>query len=280
MGKRSVSLATKMQRARETSQRPNRMPCVDGDGTVQEYSAELVAVIDILSDSAVGLTHAQIQERLEAHTATRGRYRRNDSPGHYIYQGKLHSGREAAMKAGVVGPPIIAETGQGATKVALLTEEGRRYAKSAEFKKQLREFTGVSVQQRSAKQIKSRQPARRTSPTRGVADASAIEGIKTEIVQIKSQRSRKLRNAAFEAANGICCVCGRDYSKLLDGRGVRVLQVHHREQLSQRKLPSITKQDDLAVVCANCHLLLHLDPKKALNVDELKELLRSDGFIK
>jgi len=108
------------------------------------------------------------------------------------------------------------------------------------------------------------------------ADASAIEGIKTEALRLVSKRSRKLRNEALRAAEGRCCVCMRDYDKLLEGRGVRVLQVHHRKQLAARKIPSITKLVDLAVVCANCHMLLHLDPKKAMKVEKLRQLLGND----
>jgi Zn finger protein HypA/HybF involved in hydrogenase expression len=111
------------------------------------------------------------------------------------------------------------------------------------------------------------------------AEESDIEGTKTEIRAIKTKRSRKLRDMAFKAADGVCCVCQRDYSKVLGGRGVRVLQVHHREQLSVRDAPSITKLSELAVVCANCHLLLHLDSGKALNIEELRAMLQADGML-
>jgi predicted HNH restriction endonuclease len=57
------------------------------------------------------------------------------------------------------------------------------------------------------------------------------------------------------------------------------LQVHHREQLSTRDAPSLTKVKDLAVVCANCHLRLHLDPKNAMSVKDLREMLQADGFF-
>ncbi len=112
------------------------------------------------------------------------------------------------------------------------------------------------------------------------ADEADIEGTKTEVVQFKTKRSRRLRDLAFKAARGVCCVCRRDYSTLLGGRGVRVLQVHHRDQLAARDAPSLTKVKDLAVVCANCHLLLHLDPKNALSVEDLQEMLEADGFFK
>lgn len=111
------------------------------------------------------------------------------------------------------------------------------------------------------------------------ADESDIEGLKTEVRQFKPTRSRKLRDKAFQSAHAVCCVCRRDFSKLLGGRGVRVLQVHHRLQLSSRETPMITRLADLAVVCANCHLLLHLDPKNALSVERLRKMLQpQDGL--
>jgi predicted HNH restriction endonuclease len=109
------------------------------------------------------------------------------------------------------------------------------------------------------------------------AEESDIEGTKTEALRLTTKRSRKLRDLAFKAANNICSVCDRDYSIVLGGRGVRVLQVHHREQLSARETPAITKLSDLVVVCANCHLLIHLDPKKALTVQRLRNMLRANG---
>jgi 5-methylcytosine-specific restriction protein A len=56
--------------------------------------------------------------------------------------------------------------------------------------------------------------------------------------------------------------------------GKRVLQVHHRKQLSSRDAPALTKPEDLAVVCANCHLLIHYDPKRALSVKALRKKLK------
>ncbi len=116
------------------------------------------------------------------------------------------------------------------------------------------------------------------SPNR-VADESDIEGLRTEYRATKSKRSRRLRNMAFIKANGMCAVCGRNFNNFLGGRAIRVLQVHHRDQLSLRVSPAVTKLDDLVVVCANCHLLLHLDSKKALSVDELRGLLKNDDYL-
>lgn len=106
-----------------------------------------------------------------------------------------------------------------------------------------------------------------------VASEADIEGTMTEARCFKRKRSRRLRDAAFEQARGVCCVCERDFSGLLDGRGVRALQVHHREQLSSRDVPAVTTIDGLAVVCANCHMLLHLDPQEAMKVETLRQFL-------
>lgn len=109
------------------------------------------------------------------------------------------------------------------------------------------------------------------------ARGSDVEGTKTEMRCLRRNRSRSLRDSAFNQARGVCCVCNYDFSKLHNGRGVRVLQVHHRKQLSVRDAPSVTTIADLAVVCANCHMLLHLDPEEALSVDDLRDMLLRDG---
>jgi hypothetical protein len=119
----------------------------------------------------------------------------------------------------------------------------------------------------------------RSGPDKSSAGDSDIEGLRSEYRAIKSKRSRRLRNKAFYLAKGICAVCRRDFSTLLGGRGKRVLQVHHREQLSARYSPAVTKLTDLVVVCANCHLLLHLDCGKAMHVDQLRNLLKDIGYL-
>ncbi|MGD0538964.1 MAG: hypothetical protein ABSC03_15120 [Verrucomicrobiota bacterium] len=106
-----------------------------------------------------------------------------------------------------------------------------------------------------------------------LAAISALEGEPIEYRGYRRKRDHKLKRAALDAAQGVCVVCGVDFSKILNGRGVRVLQVHHKKQLGQQDAPRINTLDDLAVVCANCHALIHLDTKKALTIEALKLLL-------
>ena len=112
-----------------------------------------------------------------------------------------------------------------------------------------------------------------------VAEPAAIEGLRTETTKYVWGRSKKLRDLALEESNGICCVCDTDYKNLLDGKGVRVLHVHHRKQIAANDTPVVTRLGDLAVVCANCHMLIHMNPKKALSVEELRKMLGNDPAV-
>jgi len=110
------------------------------------------------------------------------------------------------------------------------------------------------------------------------AEVSAFEGMKREAKWFARTRNRPLRNHVLAQAKGVCCACKTDYSKLLGGDGKRVLQVHHRRQLADYRIPGEeTTVEDLAVVCANCHLLLHLDRETVLDVEKLAQMLRDEA---
>jgi len=78
------------------------------------------------------------------------------------------------------------------------------------------------------------------------------------------KREQRLRNAKLQQAqkNGgrlVCEVrgCGFDFEKFYGELGENYCQVHHLKPLSDRTTPVLTKLDDLAVVCANCHAMIH-----------------------
>ena len=107
-------------------------------------------------------------------------------------------------------------------------------------------------------------------------NAKITEGIARETTVITKSRSGKLKKAALTNARGKCAVCGIDYSQVLGGLGSRVLQVHHRKQLALADEPQVNGIDDLAVVCANCHQMIHADMTNAIPVEELRKRLRND----
>jgi hypothetical protein len=102
-------------------------------------------------------------------------------------------------------------------------------------------------------------------------DFTILEGIAREVTVMARRRSRKLRNLALKRSRGICEACGTDYSALFGGKGLHVLQVHHRRQLALQDAPKLTSPDDLAVVCANCHAIIHADCLCAMSVEALRD---------
>lgn len=106
--------------------------------------------------------------------------------------------------------------------------------------------------------------------------SSAIEGLATEVKMTRIGRDRGLRDSAMKRANGVCAVCCQDFNKVLAGRGICVLHVHHLKQLGSRDKPTVTRLKDLIVVCANCHMLLHFaDRGRPLSPADLRARLRN-----
>lgn len=110
------------------------------------------------------------------------------------------------------------------------------------------------------------------SETDAEAETEAVEGITREVSYLSYGRNASLRTAALARARGVCEACFTNFGALLNGLGAKVLQVHHREQLALRDAPSVTKVGDLAVVCANCHALIHSNRERALTVEQVQYL--------
>lgn len=106
-------------------------------------------------------------------------------------------------------------------------------------------------------------------PRPAAKEIAAIEGLETEAKVLRKSRNSRLRREALSRANGVCAACEIDFGTILDGNGLRALQVHHRDQLAITDAPQLTTSDRLAVVCANCHAMIHADREAALPVESL-----------
>lgn len=86
-----------------------------------------------------------------------------------------------------------------------------------------------------------------------------------------TQRKKK---AALQANGKLTCeVCGFNYAKAYGERGDGFIECHHTKPLSE--LPSLgttTRPSDLALVCANCHRMIHKS-RPWLSIEELRNLL-------
>lgn len=108
---------------------------------------------------------------------------------------------------------------------------------------------------------------------KGSLDATnrAIEGAATET---RSRfRNPRLRELALIRAAGKCEGCGRNFYAYAGGLGRRCLVVHHKNQLRDTDQPVETTVSQLAVVCANCHMIIHSDSRRAMSLSELRRKL-------
>ncbi|OAD90717.1 hypothetical protein A7A78_14205 [Aequorivita soesokkakensis] len=61
------------------------------------------------------------------------------------------------------------------------------------------------------------------------------------------------------AVQGDCEVCDFNFHKIYGDLGKGYIECHHTTPLSQIAGESITTLDDLALVCSNCHRMIHRD---------------------
>ena len=98
-------------------------------------------------------------------------------------------------------------------------------------------------------------------------NVSAVEGG----VKLKSHLRRERNQAIISAkkensASLTCVVCGFDFSLVY---GVDYCEVHHLIPLRELDGETETNLDDLAVLCANCHRVVHLY-SPPLTLDQLR----------
>lgn len=91
------------------------------------------------------------------------------------------------------------------------------------------------------------------------------------------ERNRKLVAKVKEIAikNGElrCQVCGFDFYQTYGELGKGYIECHHTIPVSEYVENTLTRVKDIALVCSNCHRMLHRK-RPWLDIDELLELLR------
>ncbi len=109
------------------------------------------------------------------------------------------------------------------------------------------------------------------------ADAFAEEGDAKVASHRIRERNRGLvqqKKKAVMAQTGRleCEVCAMQFSAVYGLRGVGFCEVHHKDQIGGLVGRRQTRLDRLAIVCANCHRMLHRPP--FCSVDELRTALQ------
>jgi hypothetical protein len=100
-----------------------------------------------------------------------------------------------------------------------------------------------------------------------LSELGALEGIpyerlSTDYTRDPELRARKIAEALRRNRDGRlrCEVpgCGFDFEEVYGEIGHGFAHVHHLKPLTERASPAVTELADLAVVCANCHAMIHV----------------------
>ena len=90
-----------------------------------------------------------------------------------------------------------------------------------------------------------------------------------------TNRARKLTQ--FRRANEgrvFCECCGFDFERVYGQRGSGFIEVHHTLPVSRLTPDQRLSLDDLRLLCANCHRMVHVS-QPWLTVDEVRALLKN-----
>lgn len=103
---------------------------------------------------------------------------------------------------------------------------------------------------------------------------------KSKTVTIKTkERNREMIKKAKQLfkekhSNQLFCeICGFDFKKVYGDIGEDFIECHHTIPVSTMNKDSITRIEDLVMVCSNCHSMIHRS-KKLISVDELKRCIK------
>ena len=85
---------------------------------------------------------------------------------------------------------------------------------------------------------------------------------------------RRKKEVVFAKKGHLACeACGFDFEKIYGERGQGFIECHHTKPLHTLKSGSNTRLDDLVLLCANCHRMVHVT-SPWLTMPELVETLR------
>lgn len=100
------------------------------------------------------------------------------------------------------------------------------------------------------------------------------EGKKKQTLVNLYERKPSVRANAIHTHGLDCCVCGFNFEKVYGKHGANYIEVHHLKPLYlQGKSVLVNPKKDMAVVCANCHRMIHRKKDKPLSPSQLKKMI-------
>ena len=108
--------------------------------------------------------------------------------------------------------------------------------------------------------------------------AGIVEGTKKLVYTTKYERDPKVRRAFLKGKHLKCEVCGFDFEDVYGELGAGYIEVHHKKPVSEGE--HITDlNNDLAMLCSNCHRMIHRGKDHMITVEELRILRRRNAHV-
>ena len=89
-----------------------------------------------------------------------------------------------------------------------------------------------------------------------------------KIIEAKKKYVLKQKNSLT------CEVCNFDFEVAFGSLGKGYIECHHIEPISNYEKGKVTKIEDLALVCSNCHRMLHRKIE-TLSLEELRRIRKN-----
>jgi predicted HNH restriction endonuclease len=98
-------------------------------------------------------------------------------------------------------------------------------------------------------------------------------GIREVTLELR-KRNPQLRKQVIAKYGHRCQVCGFSFEEFYGELGAGYIEIHHLDPLSGRGTDKMTSIEDVTVVCANCHRVLHRNGKVSIPLDELQKVIK------
>ncbi len=72
----------------------------------------------------------------------------------------------------------------------------------------------------------------------------------------------------------VCEACGFDFGKVYGDVGRNFIEAHHMKPVSEMKEGDKTQIEDMAMLCSNCHRMVHRIRPWIFDKNELKSIIR------
>ena len=101
------------------------------------------------------------------------------------------------------------------------------------------------------------------------------EGKRSLILVNHYERDPQVRAVAIRAHGTRCQACGFSFSAVYGPHGADSIEVHHLRPISSYNgQVQVDPVQDMAVLCANCHRMIHRHPEQPLTLEDLRGLIQ------